>query len=59
MGSRTKYLRSLLLVLSMLFGSFGLAGCDNDGPMEDAGEQMDDAADDVEDGMDDLGDEVN
>jgi hypothetical protein len=58
MGSQSKYLRSLLLVLSMLFGSFGLAGCD-DGPMENAGEEMDDAADDVEDGMDDLGDEVN
>ncbi len=33
-----------------------LSGCDNDGPMEKAGEQMDDAVEDTGDAIDDATD---
>ena len=44
---------NLVLALAMLFGA---AACDNDGPLEEAGESIDDGveevADDVEDAVD-------
>lgn len=48
------------LILVAILGSLGLAACDaNDGPMEDAGENIDEAADDMKDSMDEVEDEMN
>lgn len=42
-----------LLILSVLAGSFSLAtGCKNDGPFEEAGEEIDNAADEIGDEID-------
>jgi len=38
----------------MLAATLGLAGCDNDGPVEDAAEEVEEAADEVEDEVDDA-----
>ena len=38
-----------LIACSMLFG---VAACDNDGPLENAGEELDEAADDIGDAVD-------
>jgi hypothetical protein len=50
--------RKIFLLFSIAVLSFGLAttGCDNDGPLEDAGESMDDAAEDVGDAVEDATD---
>ncbi len=44
----------------VLLASLGLAGCPDDGPMEEAGETVDEAAEDageaVEDAVDDIED---
>lgn len=49
-----------LLVLAAALGlaGFGLAACDDSGPMEEAGEKMDEAADDAADAVEDAADEV-
>lgn len=41
-------------IAALLFGLgvFGLAACEDDGPVEETGEEIDDAADDVEDEID-------
>lgn len=45
------------LVLLMVFGGGTLlTGCDQQGPAEEAGEEIDDAADDAGDAMDDATD---
>ena len=43
----------LLLLLLAVFTSVPLSGCDDQGPAEEAGEEIDDAVDDIEDGFDD------
>ncbi|WP_017940500.1 MULTISPECIES: hypothetical protein [unclassified Thioalkalivibrio] len=48
----------LVLALMMALGSATLAGCDNQGPAEEAGENIDDAMDEAGDAMEDAGDEV-
>lgn len=40
------------LCFLLLFATLGLAACDNDGPLEEAGESIDEAAEDVEDAID-------
>ncbi|MFU8816133.1 MAG: hypothetical protein ACNA7W_12360 [Pseudomonadales bacterium] len=42
------WMRTLALALVLGLGGFGLAGCDQ-GPFEEAGEEIDDTVDDVED----------
>lgn len=50
-------------LLLAVFGVTALSGCDNDGPMENAGERADDAyentKDSVEDAADDAGDAID
>ena len=47
------------LFLTIGFGLL-LAGCaDNDGPFEEAGEDLDEAVDDTEDALDDAADELD
>jgi hypothetical protein len=48
-------IRKLFFFMAMLTGMFALQGCDaNDGPLEDAAEEVDDAVDDVGDDIDDA-----
>jgi hypothetical protein len=44
------------LLLLGIFSGAGLAGCDSDGPMEDAGEELDEAAQDTKRAIDDATD---
>jgi hypothetical protein len=50
-----KYLNIFLITL---LASLSLVGCDNDGPMEEAGESVDQAADDAGDATEDAADDV-
>lgn len=47
--------RSLYLLI--LLASLGLTACDNDGPLEEAGENADEAIEEVEDEIDDATDD--
>ncbi len=48
-------LRKLFFFMALLTGFFALQGCDaNEGPLEEAGEEIDDAVDDVGDDIDDA-----
>jgi hypothetical protein len=50
-----KNLRPVVFTLFMLFGQFGLQACDvNEGPMEEAGEEIDEAADDASDTLEEA-----
>lgn len=52
----SKRLRSIALAFCLVFAGGGmLVGCDQ-GPAEEAGEEIDDAADDAGDAMDDATD---
>ncbi len=41
-----------IILAGIVVASPVMVACDNDGPMEDAGESVDDAADDVGDALD-------
>ncbi|MFO7954090.1 hypothetical protein [Thioalkalivibrio sp.] len=47
-----------MLALMMALGSATLAGCDNQGPAEEAGEDIDEAMEDAGDSVEDAGDEM-
>lgn len=47
-------LMPLVMALFLSVGAFGLTGCEDDGPMEDAGERLDEAGDEMEDEFDEL-----
>jgi predicted small lipoprotein YifL len=49
-------IRKLFFFMAMLTGMFALQGCNNDGPLEEAGEEIDDAVDDIADDIDDATD---
>jgi hypothetical protein len=50
-------IRKLFFFMAMLTGMFALQGCDaNEGPLEEAGEEIDDAVDDIGDEIDDATD---
>lgn len=51
-------LRQTLVIPSLLLGSMMLAGCPEDGPVEEAGEKVDEAVDEAGDKLDDAADEV-
>lgn len=53
-----KTVHAILLALLMAFAAIGLAGCDDQGPAEEAGEQIDDAMEDAADSFDDAADEL-
>ncbi|MHB0776910.1 hypothetical protein [Halomonas sp. WWR20] len=46
--------------LALLVGlmTFGVVGCDNDGPAEEAGESVDSTMDSAGDSMEDAGEEI-
>ena len=52
----------IFAILLATFGALSLAGCDNDGPAENAGERMDNAyentKENVKDAADDAGDAI-
>lgn len=50
-----------LVAASLAIGAFALAplaGCEEKGPMEEAGEKMDDAADEAGDAIEEAGDKL-
>lgn len=51
----TKWLSTLFIVLGL---SFGMTACENDGPMEEAGEEADEAIEDMQQKADEACDEV-
>ena len=52
-------LPSLLLAMVLLAGgSLTLAGCEQQGPAEEAGEKVDDAVEEAADSVDDAADEI-
>ena len=50
--------KGILAVIFSVFMLVGLAACEDEGPMERAGENIDDAANDLERNMEDAGDEI-
>lgn len=54
-----RQLRNALMMLVLTFGAVGLAGCDDDGAFEQAGEEIDEAGENMEDQVDELEDEVD
>ena len=53
-----RLLPTLALILGLVLASTTLVGCDDQGPAEEAGEEIDDAADDAGDAMDDAADDM-
>lgn len=51
-------MRKLGLALMMALMLGGVAACDNDGPAEDAGENIDQAAEDAGDSVEEMGEDV-
>ena len=49
MKTKTKTMEVLLLASLLGIGVGALAGCESQGPFEEAGEEIDDAADEIED----------
>lgn len=54
---KTRY-TLLMLLLTLLLGGGVLVGCEDQGPAEEAGEQIDETAEEAGDAMDDAADEV-
>jgi hypothetical protein len=53
----TYNIRKLFFFMALLTGMFSLQACDtNEGPLEEAGEEIDDAVDDIGDEIDDATD---
>lgn len=48
----------LALLFAFAVSSVGLTGCEEEGPMEEAGENIDDAADETRDELDEAGDNI-
>jgi hypothetical protein len=49
------------LTISALFAGLpfvGLAGCEEEGPLEEAGEEVDEVFDEAEDDLEDVGEEI-
>ena len=51
-------MRTSLSLAALLAAGFLATACDNDGPMENAGESIDNAGDQIGNAMDDAADEV-
>ena len=48
----------MLLTMLMALGLAGIAGCEEQGPAEQAGERLDDAVSDARDRLEEAGDEI-
>lgn len=46
------------LLTILIVGSFAIAGCDRDGPAEEAGESVDEAAERLKENVDEAGNKV-
>lgn len=53
-----KIMNVLLMVMALGVSGLAVSGCDNDGPAEEAGENIDQAIDDAGDSMDEAGEEM-
>jgi predicted small lipoprotein YifL len=53
-----KNIKNLFLLLALSLGAFTLVGCDNDGPMENAGEAVDEAVEDMKDTAEEAGNDI-
>lgn len=51
-------LTAMMLLLGLASVSATLTGCEDKGPMEEAGEQMDEAAEEAADEAEDIGDQL-
>jgi len=51
-SSPTRPIRRAWIAASWIFVGLGLAGCESQGPFEEAGEEIDQAADEIEDEID-------
>lgn len=51
-------MKNLSTLAALLMSAFLFAACENDGPFENAGEEIDEAADEVGDSLEDAGDEI-
>lgn len=51
-------MRTMTTLATLLLSGFLFAACENDGPLENAGEEIDDAVEDTGDAIDDAGDEI-
>ena len=54
----TSLLKKLTLALMMAMMLGGLAACDNDGPAEEAGEDIDEGMEDAGEGIEDMGESI-
>lgn len=54
-----RILSTLFALLFALGGSAMLTGCEDQGPLEEAGEEIDDAVDDAGDAIEDAGDDID
>lgn len=55
----TSLLLHILGIAALGIGVASATGCENDGPMENAGEAVDEAADDAADAVDDAADNID
>ncbi|APX91709.1 hypothetical protein BWR19_01405 [Halomonas sp. 1513] len=55
---KTTMLRKLGLAVLMAMVLGGVAACDDQGPAEEAGENIDDAMEDAGEGMEELGEDI-
>jgi hypothetical protein len=53
-----KELRATAIALLLTGMSFGIAGCEKKGPLEEAGEAIDEGIEDVREGVEDAAEEV-
>ena len=54
MKTTEKRLAPLTLATFLALAGFAMSGCEQDGPLENAGEEIEDAADEVGDAIDDA-----
>lgn len=52
-------LRAAMLATLLGLGTLGLVGCEEQGPFEDAGEEVDEAGEEMQDEMEETGDEID
>jgi hypothetical protein len=47
------WIKTLSLAMVLALGGLGLAGCEDEGRFEDAGEEIDEAGEELEEGLED------
>lgn len=50
--------KAVLLAVTFAFGAMGLAGCENEGGFEEAGEEVDEAGEEMQDQFEEAEEEV-